>query len=557
MRPFVAMMAISVSSVLLGGCSRSDDVVAEVVGERITTKEFGARYALYLKETGVRDNILARQQVLNNMINERLIYDDMRRQGLDRDPRFLRRIEEIRLQAIVDGFARRVTTDTLRVSEAELQEEFRSFLTKASARYLYAPTEEEAGALKKRLERGERFEDLAREVFEDPGLATNGGYLGVFGWGELEPGLEDAAFRVPLGTVSKPVRIRIGWAVVKPETRVMQPLASEQDYARVRPKLEQVVRGKKTQRLTDAVLRAAEADLAPSFDDDAVNEVFAAWGTLIAPAGPMGESAAPAAPVLHDRFLATLGGRAWTVGEFVERLDRTTGRQRRRVTSPAHVKEMAIGLALRDVMVERALRDGLPADPAVRAQIQKVSDEFRLEFWASTVQDTVRRHRWDESALRRQYNAGGDRYRVPPLVNVAEILLNTEAEAREAAALVRRGADFSRVARERSLRLWAARLGGELGYGTRSTYGPLGEKFLAAPVGAIIGPERVDPYYGVFRVLGKMEGRVKSFEEVRAEIVQEGATASRKDALRRAVDALRGRVPITVHHQALENVALS
>ena len=531
MRKDLRAAPASVAVLLLALCGCGGDrgeIVAVVGGSEVTVGQFRERYRSYLAGTGIRDNILARQQVLNNMINERLIYEDLRRRGLEHDARFLRRMEEIRMQAIVDGFARRMTTDTLRVSEEELQEEYRAYLTRASARYLYAPTEERARVLKNRLKQGEHFEDLAREVFEDPGLANNGGYLGVFGWGELEPGLEEAAFRVPLGSVSDPVRIRIGWAVVKPETRIMQPLASEQDLVRVRPKLEQAVRQKKTQLLTDAFLQAAAADLAPTFHEEVVDEVFAAWETLVEPVGRVQEGVGPAAPALREKVLGTIGGRMWTVGEFVERLEKTTARQRRRVTSPSHVREIVIGLALRDVIVDRAMREDLSPIRSCKPRSRKSSDEFRLEFWASAVQDTAGHQGWDESMLRRRYQTERDRYRVPPLVNVAEILVRTEGEAREAMALVRRGADFSRIARERSLRLWAAKKDGELGYGTSSTFGPLGQKFLAAPVGAVIGPEKVDPYYGVFKILGKMAGREKSFEEARAEIMREETAARRR-----------------------------
>ncbi|MBI4535258.1 MAG: peptidylprolyl isomerase, partial [Ignavibacteriae bacterium] len=242
-------------SMLLVGCSKEKHV-AEVDGRTITADNFRIRYASYLSSTQSRDNILLRQKILNNMINEVLIRDDMRRLGLDRDKIAEKKLYEIRMQALLNAYAVRVGHDSLNITDRELYNEFRMSNSRASARYLYARTEEEAWGLKRKLESGATFESLARDIFEDPGLANNGGYLGSFGVGEMESALEEAAFNLPVGTISDPIRLRIGYAVVKVESRIQQPLASEYDYADNKEKLYRSVHDRKvTSLIRDAVDR--------------------------------------------------------------------------------------------------------------------------------------------------------------------------------------------------------------------------------------------------------------------------------------------------------------
>jgi peptidyl-prolyl cis-trans isomerase SurA len=73
--------------------------------------------------------------------------------------------------------------------------------------------------VRKRISAGEKFAKVAAEVSEDPGSAKSGGDLGFFTRGSLEPALEEVAFTLPLGTVSEPVHSPYGWHLVQPLER--------------------------------------------------------------------------------------------------------------------------------------------------------------------------------------------------------------------------------------------------------------------------------------------------------------------------------------------------
>ncbi|MEK1938988.1 MAG: peptidylprolyl isomerase, partial [Pseudomonas sp.] len=80
-------------------------------------------------------------------------------------------------------------------------------------------TDEQAKAkideVKARLDKGEDFAKLAKEVSDDPGSKASGGDLGYAGKGVYDPAFEEALYALDKGAVSAPVRSSFGWHIIK------------------------------------------------------------------------------------------------------------------------------------------------------------------------------------------------------------------------------------------------------------------------------------------------------------------------------------------------------
>jgi peptidyl-prolyl cis-trans isomerase D len=72
-------------------------------------------------------------------------------------------------------------------------------------------------ALSERLAQAEDFAELAKANSQDPGTASNGGDLGFFGRGVMDPAFEKAAFALESGQVSEPIRSSFGFHLIKLE----------------------------------------------------------------------------------------------------------------------------------------------------------------------------------------------------------------------------------------------------------------------------------------------------------------------------------------------------
>ncbi|HEY7684204.1 MAG TPA: peptidyl-prolyl cis-trans isomerase [Gemmatimonadales bacterium] len=73
--------------------------------------------------------------------------------------------------------------------------------------------------LRKEIQAGAPFEEVAKRESADSASAQRGGELGEFGKGAMDPAFERAAFSLPIGVVSEPVLSAFGYHLIKVEKR--------------------------------------------------------------------------------------------------------------------------------------------------------------------------------------------------------------------------------------------------------------------------------------------------------------------------------------------------
>lgn len=124
-----------------------------------------------------------------------------------------------------------------------------------NAAHILVETEEEALAVISRIDAGEDFAELARELSTDFGSGANGGDLGWFGTGVMVPPFEEAVLSLEEGEISAPVETQFGWHVVTlNETREVTPPTLDQ----VRAELEAELRQRAIQERLTSLLDSAE-----------------------------------------------------------------------------------------------------------------------------------------------------------------------------------------------------------------------------------------------------------------------------------------------------------
>lgn len=192
-------------------------------------------------------------QLVEQLIDQTLLADAAAASGageapgialtLDNDRRSL--LANYSLEEII---AEGVTEDAL---QAAYDEAFAGVepATEYNASHILVETEEEAQAVIERLEGGEDFAALAREVSTGPS-GPNGGELGWFGLGRMVPEFEEAVVSLEVGEVSAPVQTQFGWHVVTLNETRPEPL----------PTLDEL-RGELTQQVRQQVVRAEIDDL--------------------------------------------------------------------------------------------------------------------------------------------------------------------------------------------------------------------------------------------------------------------------------------------------------
>ncbi|MCM3125064.1 MULTISPECIES: peptidylprolyl isomerase [Bacillaceae] len=130
-------------------------------------------------------------------------------------------IDRIREDIHMYLLAEKMIKPSIKVTEEEMKTYFEenkeSFDQKEQVKASHILVEDEATAkkVKKELDSGKDFAELAKEYSTDASNAAKGGDLGYFGKGEMAKEFEEAAFGMKVGEVSAPIKTDFGYHIIK------------------------------------------------------------------------------------------------------------------------------------------------------------------------------------------------------------------------------------------------------------------------------------------------------------------------------------------------------
>lgn len=140
----------------------------------------------------------------------------------------------------------------IKVSDSEIK----SYYDNHKANYTtedYAAAKKKIEEIAKRIKHGASFAKMAKKYSQDPGSARKGGDLGFFSRGMMVKPFSEAAFKLKVGEVSKPIRTKFGYHLIKligvredgKQRRVrhilIKPVKKTQPLDKVRAQIKQAV----------------------------------------------------------------------------------------------------------------------------------------------------------------------------------------------------------------------------------------------------------------------------------------------------------------------------
>jgi len=181
----------------------------------------------------------------------------------------------------------------------------------------------------------------------------------------------------------------------------------------------------------------------------------------------------------------------------------------------AFERELVESYVEQRLLARAALDDGLQRSPTVARKVNAARDRvLAAAYMDAQLRDTV-----TPEAVERLYRSQSDVTRLGDEVRARHILVATGEEAEEVVALLKGGADFSALAKERSLDRATAPLGGEVGWFTRGMMTPVfaNAAFSATP-GELAAPFQTEFGWHILEVVDRRATSAVPFSRVRAPI---------------------------------------
>ena len=229
------MKKLMIATALLAGATSytslaaESDSIATVNGKEITSEIF----SMYgKKRIGVPPDANLpqekRQELIEELINRELIYQDALNNGLDKDELVILQIQE-QMQNILTRFQINKLLENNPPSAKMLDEIYQSQIVAPAskefkARHILLREQDEANSIILELNKGASFEKLAAERSTGPS-ASQGGDLGWFSPNQMVKTFSDAVAKLKPGQYTKrAVQTRFGWHIIKlEESRAVEP----------------------------------------------------------------------------------------------------------------------------------------------------------------------------------------------------------------------------------------------------------------------------------------------------------------------------------------------
>lgn len=248
-----------------------------------------AAFEILAEEVNERrgDNKVPDDKIVEELIKRELLSQEIAASGLLKDPKFAAKIESAQRmllsQAAAEEFIGKVE-----VSDEDLKKEYDQRVgpmknTEYKAKHILVETEKEAKDIIAKLQKGEKFDALAKKLSKDPGSKDRGGDLGWFSPQQMVQPFSEAVMALKNGeTTQAPVQSQFGWHVIqREESREQAP----PPFDAVKDQLKSMIQTQKLQQhIADLQTKAK------------VENKLSAQPAAPAPAAKPAAAAQPAAP---------------------------------------------------------------------------------------------------------------------------------------------------------------------------------------------------------------------------------------------------------------------
>ncbi len=533
----LSIVVIFLLFVFVGGCvslrqkgefPAGEKVLAVVDGESITEEDL--KYSLQIahrREDLSSAGSLSMSGYVQKLIDDMLFIEEARRMGMDQDPQIQQAVNAYILRESVVKLYDEEISQKVSVSDEDIINYYRKNYEVFSLGIIEVSSEEEAAGIAGQLKKGADFSDLARK-YSTHRSGKNGGEI-VLPRRSMPPYIAETIAGLSPGDLSDILRIRDKYYIVRLISRKEAP---EEELRNVRKEIEKAIRKQREKQRADEYLEYLRKHAAVKINKDILSAVSSGKGD---------EESAKWSK--DKRVVAEVNGSVLTVGEFVAMSTAYRGKS----------KEYILNSWIdRKVVDHEALGRRYDTASGFRKKIERYENQLLKKAFINKA--IIPKIEVSDKVLKEYYLKHREEFARPERFRIQQITVKTMDEAGSLLSSLKDGADFSWLARNKSIDA-AGPKGGEVGWLTMQKLPvPVREIVATLKLGETSPIVKVDSFYRIIRLQGRIDGEVRNFEEVK-NAVYKAYFKEEVNALRdEFVAQLRAKAQIKIHDEAVKSL---
>jgi parvulin-like peptidyl-prolyl isomerase len=493
--------------------SSKRDTLAIIGNGVITTEQFVASYKEKLTKIGLTDNGDTRLNYLMNLVIDELLIAEAKNRGFDKTSAAKKEYRRIRLQELLNAYTEKYISPNVKATEDDLIKLFSQFNTKVKVSHLYAPTKEEADTLCSKLVRGEEFEDLAKQIFDDPNLRDNGGSLGYISMDEMDIDFEKAAFSMKVGEISPPIKTVQGYSIIRVDDIKTNPLLTENEFLKSQGKLKALARKRKFEEASKLYAQTLREKLHVKFNDALITKIFEAikGKSLL-------DFSETHLEMLHNDLNKTvvyteMGN--WSLQTLFNEMSLISDKQKKFIRTKENLDDLIAGLVNRKYITQKAAEESLDKTTSF---YKNVEFNFNTYLLTTIEGDLKKQISISPDSVKAYFSKNIRLFKTEPSVRLSSILVDNSQIADSIQTLLKEGISFEALAKRYSIQTFTAEDNGDMGYFKRNELDDLADDIFTLRVGQWAGPFANSGKIVFIKCTDIIESVVKSFEQSKDEI---------------------------------------
>lgn len=230
-----------------------------------------------------------KKELLDNLVNEELFYQEAIRRGLDRDDDFVQRMEQFRRGILANMVKKEIYEEEIEITDADIKKYYddneKKFMTpeqvsvslilvkckKNASDEEVAKAKARAEEALKKLNAGSAWDKIVEQYSEDRGTKKRGGLLRNVRKGLRGAEFDDVAFSMTKkGEISDIFRSRQGFNIIRFEEKKE---AKKRDFESVRGSIERQIKQEKIKNRMETIIENLRKKASVQVFDDVLDSI--------------------------------------------------------------------------------------------------------------------------------------------------------------------------------------------------------------------------------------------------------------------------------------------